>query len=217
MKKLFINLKEKAKVTSRRKKDKQFYSYCSKECKVVDIGVHPENSSDINNVKTNHFLNGFKYSPKYYTGLGIESMDNVKKKYPKHNFVEYSGGTFPFSEKQFTWAYSNAVIEHVGDLKKKEIFLREMIRVAENVFFTTPNKYFPVDAHTGSFFIHWNNKLFSKWRNKNRKWLPLDRLNLLSIREIKQLLRMANAKNAKIIRNRFWGLTMTFSVIIKNQ
>jgi len=38
------------------------------------------------------------------------------------------------------------VIEHVGDEDAQLLFLNEMMRVAKNVFFTTPNKYLPVES-----------------------------------------------------------------------
>jgi ubiquinone/menaquinone biosynthesis C-methylase UbiE len=138
----------------------------------------------------------------------------MEKLYPGKKFVQYKGRIFPFEDKSFEWAYSNAVIEHVGDYKRKLRFLREMVRVAKNVFFTTPNKYFPVDAHTMVFFLHWNDKMFSKWREKNNKWWPQETLNLVSHSELVQLLNDAGVKNYKIIKNPFMGLTMTFSVVI---
>lgn len=65
-------------------------------------------------------------------------MSIVKDKYPEMKFVQYSGGVFPFEDKQFEWSYSNAVIEHVGDLSAKIEFINEMNRVSKNVFLQRP-------------------------------------------------------------------------------
>jgi hypothetical protein len=214
MNKVLRQLKEKVKAVSRKKKDNFFYSLCPKEATIVDVGVYPEIERGTKEISTNHFLKGFRFRPEFYTGLSIDSLDGMEKLYPGKRFVQYNGGAFPFKDKSFAWAYSNAVIEHVGDYQTKLTFVKEMVRVADQVFFTTPNKYFPVDAHTMVFFIHWNDSLFLKWREKNNKWMPKESLNLLSYSEIKQLLKDANVKDFKIIRNRFMGMTMTFSVII---
>jgi len=207
-------MKERVKKVSRKKKNDFFYSLANKECHILDVGVYPEVARANKDISTNHFLKTFQYPPQYYTGLSIDSLEGMDKIYPGMKFVQYNGGVFPFESKSFDWVYSNAVIEHVGDYKTKLKFVEEMVRVGKNVFFTTPNKYFPVDAHTMVFFIHWNDDRFWKWRQKNKKWLPKESLNLLSLSEIKQLLKDANVKNYKIIKNRFFGMTMTFSVIV---
>ena len=75
-------------------------------------------------------------------------------------FVKYPGSLFPFPEKSFDRVFSHAVIEHVGDDKAQVLFINEMMRVSDNVFFTTPNKYFPGESHTDTLFVHWNNRIF---------------------------------------------------------
>lgn len=213
MKKIFLSLKRSIQPISRNKKQHQFYLLFKEDETVLDIGVHSEKSSK-SPESANHFIKTFKYNPSNYTGLGIEDMSAVTNKYPKMNFVQYSGGTFPFKNNEFDWAYSNAVIEHVGDIAAKVDFINEMSRVCKNVFFTTPNKYFPIDAHTMVWFIHWKDSYFTKWRKKNNNWWPQARLNLVSLKEIKYLLKESNIKNYQIIKNRMLGLTMTFTVVI---
>lgn len=209
---MFRKLKKRIQPVSREKKQNHFYSLFNENQTVLDIGVHSEKSHSPESA--NYFIKTFKYHPSKYTGLGIEDMANVEKKYPNMKFVQYPGGVFPFKDKQFDWAYSNAVIEHVGDISIKIDFINEMNRVSKNVFFTTPNKYFPVDAHTMVWFIHWKDSLFSKWREKNNTWWPQERLNLVSMKELKYLLKECGIKNYRIKKNKVLGLTMTFTVII---
>ena len=59
------------------------------------------------------------------------------------------GCCLPFRDGAFDWVFSNAVIEHVGDWKKRQQFASEIGRVASKGYFvTTPNKWFPIDPHT---------------------------------------------------------------------
>jgi hypothetical protein len=207
-------LKEHVKKISRRKKNDYFYSLCRHRCNVLDVGVFPETLQGNRNISTNDFLKGFRFPSRCYTGLSIDPLDGMDDLYPGKKFVHYDGGTFPFDNKSFEWSYSNAVIEHVGDHEAQVGFLKEMMRVSHNVFFTTPNKYFPVDAHTMVFFLHWNERLFWRWRLSHHKWVPKESLNLLSYHDITQVLHDAKARNYRIIRNRFLGMTMTFTIVI---
>src|SRR6187551_439618 len=108
-------LKERVKAISREKKNNDFYELCGKECHILDVGVYPETKMGDKDITTNHFLKTFRFPPKYYTGLSVDSLEGMEKLYPKEmKFVDYDGRIFPFANKSFDWAYSNAVIEHVG-------------------------------------------------------------------------------------------------------
>jgi len=116
---------------SRSKKLDQFYSLCDPNSNVLDVGVSNKEQND----QINLFLNEFRLSPNQYTGLAIQSMDNIAKKHPGKRFVQYPGGKFPFHDNEFDWVFSNAVIEHVGSEDDQILFINEMLRVAKNVFF----------------------------------------------------------------------------------
>jgi hypothetical protein len=61
----------------------------------------------------------------------------------------------PYPDKSFDWVFSNAVIEHVGDRRKQEMFAHEMQRVARvGYFLSTPNRHFFLDPHTYFPFYH---------------------------------------------------------------
>ena len=119
---------------SRFKKLDHFYSLCDKQSFVLDVGVSKNKYADF----TNLFLKNFKLTDTQYTGLAVQKMDGIRKKYPEKKFVEYPGGVFPFDDEEFDWVFSNAVIEHVGNREDQLLFLNEMLRVGKNVFFTTP-------------------------------------------------------------------------------
>ncbi|NLN94608.1 MAG: class I SAM-dependent methyltransferase [Bacteroidales bacterium] len=52
-----------------------------------------------------------------------------------------------FAEKEFDIAFSNSVIEHVGDFNDQGRMAAEMKRIARGIFLQTPNYYFPVEPH----------------------------------------------------------------------
>ena len=61
----------------------------------------------------------------------------------------------PFADNSFDLVVSNAVIEHVGGLQQR-CFLQESVCVArKDVFFTTPNRWYPIELHTLLPFIHY--------------------------------------------------------------
>lgn len=205
---IFQTVKRSVMLRSRSKKLDHFYSLCGSQSTVLDVGV----SNIEHNDSINLFLKNFRLNSNQYTGLAVEPMDDIRKKYPDKKFVEYPGGIFPFADNEFDWVFSNAVIEHVGNREDQLVFLNEMLRVGKNVFFTTPNKWFPIESHTNVFFRHWFNERFYAWCLINQPYWSADNLLLLDAGELKKLAEKSKAKLWEIRRNRTLGLTMTFTV-----
>jgi len=191
-------------------KDRWFYHACPDETSVLDVGVSRETKEQ---PLQNHFLKNYRFNETTYVGLGVQNLTPVRKRYPAREFVEYLGGDFPFSDKQFGCVHSNSVIEHVGDEKAQLKFVNEMLRVGNTVFFTTSNKYFPVEAHTNVLFLHWNDSLFFWWRRKfwrkKNKYDPY----LFSYWRLRKLLAASDAKRYVIKSFRKMGLPMVFVVV----
>jgi hypothetical protein len=61
----------------------------------------------------------------------------------------------PFDDFSFDIAFSNSLIEHLFDWDSQCIFADEVRRLAPNYFVQTPDKYFPVEPHFATPFIHW--------------------------------------------------------------
>ncbi len=210
----FINEKKKEVMKiSREKKLEHFYSLYKEGQSVLDVGVSAESKKAVNSLE-NYFLKNFRYDPGTYTGLGVQDVTQMKIFYPGKIFFQYPGSEFPFADKEFDWVFSNAVIEHVGDDDAQLLFLNEMVRVAKNVFFTTPNKFFPVEAHSNVLFLHWNNTLFYKWCEKNRPAATKNTLYLLSLHRLQKILKSSSARSYKIYKNRLFGIPMTFTICI---
>ncbi|MES9886984.1 MAG: methyltransferase domain-containing protein [Candidatus Sedimenticola sp. PURPLELP] len=206
------NYKKHVMSISRAKKLEHFYSLCTGG-KVLDVGVSGENRIEGENI----FLETYRFPSETYTGLGVQDLSVVKGNHPDKEFLTYPGDIFPFDDNQFDWVFSNAVIEHVGNDSDQLRFVNEMMRVSKNVFFTTPNKYFPVESHTNAFFIHWlTGDYFYSWCAKNRPYWSRDNLYLFGKSRLQGLMEESHARKFEIQANTFFGWPMTFSVVCSN-
>jgi hypothetical protein len=69
---------------------------------------------------------------------------NLSRRFIK---VQADGRRLPFCAHAFDVAYSNSVIEHIGDVKDQAAFAGEVRRVAKRYFVQTPNRRFPIEPH----------------------------------------------------------------------
>lgn len=154
---------------------------------------------------------------KNITALGIEEASTFKKNFPEVKVVMYDGNIFPFADKTFDIAWSNAVIEHVGGYDKQVLFLSELLRTSKSIFITTPNRWFPIEVHTRLPFLHYLPKnIFDKLLSMFGKgWAAGDYMNLLSVNDLKKMLKQLNVNNYAIKRNKKFGTTMDFVLIVK--
>ena len=96
-------------------------------------------------------------------------------------------------------------------------FIKEMKRVSKNIcYFTTPNRYFPFELHSHVPILHWFPKPFfdKVLRIIGQEEKTGDYMNLLGMRDLKRLLKAAGVDNYQIYRNRLFGFTIDFSVVI---
>lgn len=198
---------------SRIKKIDHFYSMCDPQSSVLDVGVGGYECNEWVNL----FLRKFRFDSSQYTGLAVQPMDDIRNRYSAKKFVEYSGGIFPFTENEFDWVFSNAVIEHVGNQNDQLLFLNEMLRVGKSVFFTTPNKWFPVESHTNVFFRHWFDESFYKWCKLNQPCWSIDNLLLLGKGGLNDIMEESSANEYKIRSNRTLGWPMTFTIVCSTE
>ena len=183
----------------------------TKSTKILDVGASEKEyreSANILEKKYSHTEN--------ITVLGVDEYEDFCSRYPKVNVNVYDGGKFPFDNNEFDLVWCNAVIEHVGDERKQEYFIKEMTRVAGRVFFTTPNKYFPFELHTKILLLHFLPKrIFDRILNLlGKTWASGEYMHLLSLRDIKMLLENCGILDYKIIKNRCLGFVVDFVVII---
>ncbi len=98
-----------------------------------------------------------------------------------------------FQDQQFDVAFSNSVIEHVGDLERIEQFSQEVRRLALSYWVQTPSHRFPIEPHSGLPF-YWQlpdfikTSLHRQWKKKmpwfdemmsNTTYLPREQMEAL--------------------------------------
>ncbi len=123
---------------------------------------------------------------------------------PQFLHVEGDGCQLPFADQSFDIVFSNSVIEHVGSRSAQQAFAAEVMRVGRSYWVQTPNRYFPVETHLLTPFVHWLPKraagwvirrftfwqMFSKVTKQEKLWYLnhfIDDIRLLSAREMKLL------------------------------
>lgn len=140
-------------------------------------------------------------------------------------WVAGDGRRLPFADASFDVVFSNSVIEHVGDAASQHEFAREVARVGRSYWVQTPNRWFPVEQHLLTPFIHWlpkswQRRLVPRWT----VWAALVRpaadrrqfygehylndVRLLSAGELGRLF-----PGAGLIRERFCGLTKSLVAV----
>ncbi len=69
----------------------------------------------------------------------------------------------PFGDGSFDIVFSNSVIEHVGSRDDQARFAAEIARVGKGFWVQTPNRYFPIEQHLLTPFIHWLPRRWAGW------------------------------------------------------
>lgn len=201
---------------SRARKYAQFLKLIApaKEETIIDVGVNTTEYS-----ATDNYLEKFYTFPEQITAVGIGTDAEIaafKTRYPKVTTLSGDGRALTFSDNTFAIAYSNAVIEHVGNFDDQRRFLSELFRVSKRGYLTTPNRLFPIELHTRIPLLHLllSKKNFDAFVTKIGKgWAAGDYMSLLSESDLRKLFSEAGIEHYTLIKNRFWGLPMTFTVI----
>lgn len=198
---------------NRKRKWRLFWDFIqpTKEMLVLDVGFNDEEYS----ATDNYLEKNYPY-PEKITALGLKKGEKFQARYPLVKTVVYSGGNFPFANNSFAVVWSNAVLEHVGSFNKQLQFLKELNRVANRGFITTPNKNFPVEIHTRVPLLHLllPKNWFAKFlRLIGKEWATGDYMHLLSLSDLQKLLAEAGIKNYQIIKNKILFFTVDFVVV----
>ena len=88
--------------------------------------------------------------------MGTEDGSHLEERYPGLSYKQVQpGDPLPFRDAEFDVVFSNAVLEHVGSRSAQAAFVRELCRVGKAFFITTPNRWFPIEHHTGLPMLHY--------------------------------------------------------------
>lgn len=201
---------------SRAKKFSQFLTLIDPQPDetILDVGVNTTEYS-----ATDNYLEKFYSYPEKITAIGTGTDGDFtlfRERYPKVTTIIGDGRTLSFADNTFDVAYSNAVIEHVGNFDDQRRFLSELFRVSRRGYLTTPNRHFPIELHTRIPLLHLllSKKNFDAFVTKIGKgWAAGDYMSLLSENDLRRLFQEVGISNYTLIKNRFCGLPMTFTLI----
>jgi hypothetical protein len=178
---------------------------------ILDVGANVIEHSEGDNYLEKHYPH-----PRNITVVCLDDTSEIQRRYPEITFVKGDGRRLPYPDSSFDIAYSNAVIEHVGNREDQVRFLRELARVAPRGYLTTPNRYFPVETHTRIPLLHilMPKPLFDRFlRAVGQGWAAGDYMNLLSRGDLDGLLRDAGIARYTIQAHRLLGMTLTYTVV----
>lgn len=177
---------------------------------ILDIGANSTEYSAVDNYLEKHYP-----YPENITVVTQEKPERLQALYPKTTVVQGDGTRLAFANNSFSIGYSNAVLEHVGDHEQQVAFLREIYRIAQQGYVTTPNRNFPIEVHTYIPLLHLLSKshfdAFLRFIGKD--WATGNYMHLLTKKDLVKLLNEVGIQNYRIIPNRFLGFTMTFTLI----
>ena len=153
---------------------------------ILDVGV----SADTSSLEANVLEALYPYRDKI-TCAGLDDPAEMVKRYPGVRGARLRPHEpLPFADGAFDVAYSNAVIEHVGSRERQAEFVRELERVGRRVFIAAPNRWFPIEQHTGLPLLHYlPAPLFRALLRPTplRHWSREENLNHLTASELRGL------------------------------
>lgn len=210
-------LTENAIINSRRRKFELFMETMkpSSAHSILDVGV----SGYL--LRGTNFLEQWYPWPENITALSNDDPEEFKdflKKFPKTNLVFEDGRALSFPDNFFDVAFSNAVVEHVGSRDNQKKFIHEIVRVSKRAFISTPNRWFPVDAHTLIPFAHWlpvKPRLLIYRVLGRGYWADLNRLNLLSKKEFVEL--FPPKMRPKIHSLKIFGILHSLNAVVEKK
>lgn len=153
-------LKSMAQMVSRRSRQAKFRQFMSmmqpnEETSVLDVGVTNSGYNSTERWSTENFFEAMYPWPQRITAVGLHDFSKFRSAFPTVTCVTGDGRSLPFPDKSFDIAFSNAVVEHVGELEDQQLFISELCRVARRIFVTTPSLLFPIEVHTLLPLVHW--------------------------------------------------------------
>jgi hypothetical protein len=129
----------------------------------------------------------------------------------KFQFIQGDACRVKFQSNSFDLAFSNSVIEHVGDEHKRAAFAGEIRRLAARYWVQTPSKYFPIEAHTGMPFWWYypeglRSTLKQKWSETIPEWTKMiEGTTVLEWQELQRLL-----PESRILTERTFGIAKSY-------
>jgi hypothetical protein len=192
----------------RRRRMRRFYQLflLSRDSRVLDIGGTAQTWQGESSDRTQFPV----------TLLNI--LDYGKVDDARFSSMQGDATQLPFANSAFDLAFSNSVIEHVGDFQQQQAFANEARRVAAKLWIQTPARSFPIEAH---LLAPWIQYLPKKLQHRLARWFTLrgwmqpdlvhqivDEVRLLTYKEMQQLF-----PDCVILRERVFGLSKSYIAV----
>lgn len=158
--------------------------------------------------------------PGRFTLLNIEFPPGLEVD-ERFTLTKGDGCRLPFADGSFELGYSNSVIEHLSTYENQKRFAAEIRRVGRRLWVQTPARWFFIEPHLISPFVHY---LPKSWQRHLLRWFTiwglvtkptpkqvedfLNEVRLLTYREMQELF-----PDCRIVRERFCGLTKCFVAV----
>lgn len=155
---------------------------------MVDVGGYPE------------YWASFPRMVKHIDCVNLHAYPWDPKNAPQHSISTLVGNgcAMEFKDQAYDIAFSNSVIEHVGDLNAQTAFAREMMRVGKRIWVQTPAYECPIEPHFLAPFIHWLPKSWRRALARNfTLWGWSQRPNEQEVREFVEFTRLMTKKEFK--------------------
>ena len=192
---------------NRKRKLAHILNQIQKHDSILDIGVMPIQEKSTNG--TNYINEYFREMNRKIDALGLENEDYsfFERYYSNCTLHTFDGMDFSILKKVYDVAISNAVIEHVGRRREQLQWLEGIRGICHKLVITTPNRFFPVEAHTNVIFKHLISKKFKQ------RLLEEMQINLFSLKEFIDILEAAGYKILSVKKNRVLFLSLDFVIV----
>lgn len=181
---------------------------------LMDVGVTSDQTYESSN-----YVEAWYPHKNRITAVGIDNAEFLETLYPGLKYVNADGRKLPFEDNQFDVAHSSAVLEHVGSTEQQVQFIRELVRVTRRaVFFTTPDRAFPIEVHSLLPVLHWLPK--KTFRGTISKFgygffAKEENLNLLWGHEVRRMVEEVAPGKGKVWAHRTLGWPSNILAVIR--
>ena len=180
---------------------------------ILDVGATSDRSYESSN-----YLEAWYPHKARVTAVGLDDAGFLVNEFPGLRFCRANGLTLPFRDGAFDVVHSSAVLEHVGSAENQRAFVAELMRVARRaVFLTTPNRWFPIEFHSGLPLVHWLPKPVFRALLRalgHRELSQEAHLNLVGAGELRALVPVVQDVNARVDSVRLTGLPSNLLLIV---
>lgn len=139
---------------SRQRKMTLFYELMAPDehCTVLDVGAQVA----VGDLGDCQLVDSYPWKVNLSTiNIREQHTREIRQRFPEIDARTGDALCLPWPDKHFDIVYSNAVIEHVGDLDNQRKMASEIMRVGKRWFVTTPNRWYPFEFHLRLPFVTW--------------------------------------------------------------